>query len=513
MKLINILVFFSPFVAAAIMTYFTWARLLTLPLAYGLWLTMIVPFFMFVNFAEISLSSHKYNALIVGSPMKLRIAAFITSFNENPEIVEKTLIAVKNALGDMGEVFLLDDSTDKQIVKELIDFCSRNGIRYFHRNDRKGYKAGAINDALKRIEGEGFDLVAIFDADQRPTKDFFKQVLPYFEDPKIAFVQIPQRYTELYSSIAQGAKYQQEPFLRVIMKGRHSRSAFSLGSGTVFRISALKEVGYLPETSITEDAAVSIKLHSKGYKSAYADVPLIWYGIPPQDVNAYITQQSRWAFGYFSLIRSILTSNLSVAQFIDYYAGFLYWTMVGPLTIIEVASPAFFLITRIPIIIINPILYIIVYLPYFLFSIFLFILIMSSTEYGIKGFYYHKTLEYLEFAAITTAFISWLLRKKRPFKVTPKGSKAKASLKLVLPHIAILATLVIAFIEGLWWLFTSSKVSEMLYYAIIVNLFWDAFFIPFFFNGIRLALQGSSTEGGYTYLGANTNLAENNKYS
>jgi len=105
------------------------------------------------------------------------------------------------------------------------------------------------------------------------------------------------------------------------MRGRTFSSAFSLGSGSVFRISALKEVGYMDESSITEDAATSLKLHEKGYASVYVDSSLIWYGEPPQDINAYLTQQSRWAFGYFQLTWRILKSNLNFSQFVDYFQG------------------------------------------------------------------------------------------------------------------------------------------------------------------------------------------------
>ncbi|AHC51367.1 cellulose biosynthesis protein CelA [Sulfolobus acidocaldarius SUSAZ] len=490
-KVLNVLFFLSPLIISAIVTYLTWVRIETVWIDFGLWLAIVTSFYIFLNFYLLLRRSKRYSLKMVDEVKGFKIAAFVTSFNEDPEIVKRTLISVKDAVNARGDVFLLDDSTDENISRELKKFCEKNNINYFHRKDRRGYKAGAINDALKRIEG--YDLVAIFDADQRPVQDFFKQVLPYFDDPQVAFVQVPQTYSENYSGISSGAKYQQEPFLRVIMRGRSDRSAFSLGSGTVFRIQALREVGYLPENSITEDAAVSIKLHSKGYNSVYVDLPLIWYGEPPQDLNAYLIQQSRWALGYFQLTKEIINADLSFSKYYDYFAGFLYWIKEGPLAIIEFISPIVFLLTEIPILRINPILYLLVYLPYLFISIGIFVAgIREETEYGLMGFFYHQCVEFLEFTAVTGSFISWLLGKKRPFRVTPKGS-GRLNLRILLPYIVILLLLVVSTVKGIFWL-VSANPSFLLYYSIIVNIFWAIYHIPFFLGGILISTRFKTRE-------------------
>lgn len=270
------------------------------------------------------------------------------------------------------------------------------------------------------------------------------------------------------------------------MRGRTFSSAFSLGSGSVFRISALKEVGYMDESSITEDAATSIKLHEKGYTSVYVDSQLIWYGKPPEDINAYLTQQSRWAFGYFQLTWKILKSNLNFSQFVDYFSGSLYWVKEGPLTIAEFLAPVFFLLFKSPIIILNPLNYILAYIPYPLVSIALFIYtIKGKGEYGIKGFYYHQSVEYLEFLSITLAFFSWIIGKKRPFKVTPKG-EGNFDVKSVIPHMIIIILLILSIIEGFLWL-TKASSSSPLYYSIIINIFWAIYQIPFLIGGIIFA--------------------------
>jgi len=484
LRLLNVVYGLSPFLIALIFTYFTYASLPTVWLAYGIWLTMVVGFYIFLNFYRLARIA-KYYEVNYSLPEKaFRVASFVTSFNEDPEIVKGTLISVKLATNRYGDVYLLDDSTDKRISEELRTFCEKHGIIYLHRENRRGFKAGAINDALRAV-GDKYDLVAIFDADQRPVENFFEHVLPYFEDPKVALVQVPQTYSELYSGVSIASKYQQEPFLRVIMRGRSYSSAFSLGSGSVFRISALKEVGYMDESSITEDAATSIKLHEKGYTSVYIDAPLIWYGEPPPDLKAYLGQQSRWSFGYFQLTKRILTSNLSFSQFMDYYSGLLYWYKIGPLTVIEFLGPIVFLLFGTPFLILNPLIYLMTYVPYLIISIIIFVHFMRGKgEYGVKGFFHHQSLQLLEYFTVTLSFISWILRRKRPFKVTPKGI-GRFDLKSTFPTLVVLVLLVLALIKGFLWL--AFVKNDVLYYAIIVNMFWAAYQIIFLAGGLWIS--------------------------
>jgi cellulose synthase (UDP-forming) len=484
LKLANLGIVIAPFVLALLITIYTMDNIITSWIAYGLWLAIVCSAFMSINFILLYLRGRKISTRYAQKMLSFRIAAFVTSYNEDPSMVKGTLLSVKLALGDLGDVYLLDDSTKKEIVEDLRSFCEKNGIFYIHREDRKGYKAGAINNALKLV-GDQYDLVAIFDSDQRPVRTFFREVIPYFYDPSIAFVQIPQRYTEKYSGISLGAAYQQKPFLRVIMRGRSYRSAFSLGSGTVFRINALKEVGFFPEYSITEDVAVSIELHSRGWRSLYIDENLIWYGEAPPDLASYLTQQARWALGYLQYSGGLLKSSLKPSQFFDYLAGTLYWLKEGPLTVFEILAPMVFLITGLPIVRMDPLLYVLLYVPYLSISIALFIYsFRGKDEYGLKGFLYHQAVEYIALPSIVGAFVSWFLRRRVPFKVTPKGSSAH-QVKSVILHMAILALLILSIVKGIVWLFSVKETS--LIYSIAINIFWALYHTLFLFLGIVLS--------------------------
>ena len=92
---------------------------------------------------------------------------------------------------DLLEIQVLDDSTDETTGGGAARRCDRLvaqgfDVKYLHRTNRTGFKAGALDAGLKVARGE---FVAIFDADFIPSPDFLQKTVPYFQDPKVALVQ------------------------------------------------------------------------------------------------------------------------------------------------------------------------------------------------------------------------------------------------------------------------------------------------------------------------------------
>src|SRR5437762_12283081 len=87
---------------------------------------------------------------------------------------------------ELLEVQVLDDSTDE--TRSIADLAVRRfaaqgyDIKYCHRTNRVGYKAGALEAGLKVARGE---FIAIFDADFIPSADFLTRLMPYFAGEKI----------------------------------------------------------------------------------------------------------------------------------------------------------------------------------------------------------------------------------------------------------------------------------------------------------------------------------------
>jgi len=91
---------------------------------------------------------------------------------------------------DKLEIQVLDDSNDwtTNLLIGLVEKYRRQGvdIKYLHREDRYGFKAGNLSFGLQYAKGE---FTAIFDADFIPPRNWLKRTIPFFQDPKVGFVQ------------------------------------------------------------------------------------------------------------------------------------------------------------------------------------------------------------------------------------------------------------------------------------------------------------------------------------
>ena len=105
-------------------------------------------------------------------------------FNEM-NVVERLIDAVAAFHYPEGrhEIQVLDDSTDKtrEIVAAKVQRLRKLGVDIHHitRDERSGFKAGALRAGLEMAQG---DFVAIFDADFVPPPDFLLRAMLFFID-------------------------------------------------------------------------------------------------------------------------------------------------------------------------------------------------------------------------------------------------------------------------------------------------------------------------------------------
>jgi len=268
------------------------------------------------------------------------VAVIIASFNEEPAMLEDTIVSITNLDYHNKRVYLLDDSTKEDLQKGAETLAETYGCTYVHRINRRGYKAGAVNDLLKVI-GEKY--LAIFDADQKPAYNFLKEVIPLLEeDEKLAFVQTPQFYANTeHSRVALGAYYQQAVFYEYICEGKNTKNAtFCCGTNVVLRTEALQSIGGFDETSVTEDFATSVRLHIKGWKSLYYNKVSV-YGLGPETLAGYFTQQMRWAMGTLGVFKKIVSTffrnprALRPGQWWEYFlSGSYYFVGWAPIILL-----------------------------------------------------------------------------------------------------------------------------------------------------------------------------------
>jgi cellulose synthase/poly-beta-1,6-N-acetylglucosamine synthase-like glycosyltransferase len=250
-----------------------------------------------------------------------------------------TAVAEMDYPRELLEIQVLDDSTDETTgIAELAvrRLASRGlNIRYLHRVDRRGYKAGALDAGLKESGGH---FVAIFDADFVPPRDFLLRTLGYFEaDPKVGMVQarwghINQDYSLLtkIQSILLDAHF-------VLEHGARNRAGcfFNFnGTAGVWRREAIESAGGWQHDTLTEDLDLSYRAQLAGWRFVFLP-DVVSPAEVPVEMNSFKSQQHRWAKGSIQtcvkLLPKILRSNQPVGvkaeAFFHLSANFNYLLM------------------------------------------------------------------------------------------------------------------------------------------------------------------------------------------
>lgn len=210
---------------------------------------------------------------------------------------------------DKLQIQVLDDSTDstKDVVAMLVARYQSNGvnIQLLHRNDRSGYKAGALESGLQVASGE---FVAVFDADFVPKKDWLKKVVPFFQNEKVAFVQT--RWGHLNShynfithliGMALDAHFVIEQTARA---GSGLLMSFN-GTAGIWRKTAVEEAGGWQGDTLTEDIDLSFRTEMAGWSYIYAPDIVVMSELPAQ-MDAFKKQQVRWVKGNMQVTRKLL---------------------------------------------------------------------------------------------------------------------------------------------------------------------------------------------------------------
>jgi cellulose synthase/poly-beta-1,6-N-acetylglucosamine synthase-like glycosyltransferase len=243
-----------------------------------------------------------------------RVTVQLPIFNEQ-YVVDRLLDAVcrLDYPKDKLDIQLLDDSTDEtiEVARLLVERYAALGhpVSYLHRDNREGFKAGALAEGLKTAKGE---FVAIFDADFVPPPDFLLKCIHHFTDPKIGMVQT--RWTHInrnYSLLTQVEAILLDGHFVLEHSARARSGVFFNFNGTagMWRRCAIDEAGGWEHDTLTEDTDLSYRAQLKGWKFIYlqdvecpAELPV--------EMTAFKTQQARWAKGLIQVSRKILPQVL-----------------------------------------------------------------------------------------------------------------------------------------------------------------------------------------------------------
>jgi cellulose synthase/poly-beta-1,6-N-acetylglucosamine synthase-like glycosyltransferase len=264
-----------------------------------------------------------------------KVSLHLPICNEPPHMVRLTLDALAKLDYPDFEVLVIDNNTsDPALWEPVAEHCARLGarFRFYHLGKWPGFKAGALNFALKETAPDA-EIVATLDSDYIVAPDWLRCMVPQFANPRVGFVQSPQDYRDNDGSFFKRLMFwEYAGFFHLGMVNRNERNAIiQHGTMSLIRKSALIEAGRWAEWTITEDAELGLRLFRDGWEAVYSPRSF-GKGVMPDDFAAFRKQRFRWAYGAMQIVRghagallNPFNRELTIGQRWHFVTGWLPW--------------------------------------------------------------------------------------------------------------------------------------------------------------------------------------------
>ena len=286
-------------------------------------------------------------------PRQPKVSIHVPAYNEPPEMVIETLDALARLDYSNYEVLVIDNNTrDESVWRPVEAHCARLGaaggpmaqrFRFFHVAPLAGFKAGALNFALAHTAPDA-EIVAVIDSDYVVDPSWLRELVPGFQEPRIAIIQAPQDYRDEGASAFKAMCYAEyRGFFHIGMITRNERNAIiQHGTMTMVRRAQLAAAGWA-EWCITEDAELGLQIFEGGFEASY--VPKSYgRGLMPDTFIDFKKQRFRWAYGAMQILKRharaffLRRGPLSAGQRYHFVAGWLPWVADGCNMLFNIAA-------------------------------------------------------------------------------------------------------------------------------------------------------------------------------
>jgi cellulose synthase (UDP-forming) len=413
------------------------------------------------------------------------VDVLVCTYGEPVSVLYRSLVGCQGMDYPNKQVYLCDDGNRP----EMAELAQRLGVRYISREKNTHAKAGNLNNALARTQGE---LILVFDADHVPCKKFLQETVGFFTDERLGFVQTPQHFFtddpfQRNLLARREINNEQDLFFHVIQPGNdYWGSAFFAGSGAIFRRRALESVkGFAVET-ITEDVHTGMRIHGQGWKSLYYNRDLA-AGLAQDSFVDVIKQRLRWARGMtqiYCLENPLFARGLSLAQRICYFTGIWYFFHGLPRLIFLVA-PLFFLLFGYKTINSGYVEVLIYYLPSFLATSLGYTLITRGVRHSFWSEVYETA--FCIYLSLTT-FLTFLSPRHAKFRVTPKGGvmdRFNFNWRIVFPQVLVAVLTLL----GIGMAITRAVYTPDYAGGIYTNMIWSLYNLILLLGSIYVAQE------------------------
>ncbi len=384
------------------------------------------------------------------------VSIHVPAYKEQPHVLAETLESLSKLTYPNFEVLVIINNTPEDFYKAPIkELCEKLGDKFKYLDITcTGFKAGALNKALEYTD-KNAEIVAVIDADYKVESPWLVDLVPLFDDPKVAIVQAPQDHRDGDESIikkAMNAEY--AGFFDIGMVDRNEENAIVVhGTMVMVRLSAMMEVGGWGTDTIVEDSELGLRLFEAGYIAHYTN-RRYGFGLLPDTVEAFKTQRHRWAYGAIQILKKHWrefkpsSKRLSPAQKNKFVTGWFFWLSdaMGPImavmNIIWVPVIIFVGVTIPTIPLTIPII-----TAFIVNILHTFILYRTKVKATFKEILLSSiasmSLQLIIFKAVFDGFI----KDGLPFKRTEKGGKAKKSANPIKYETILCVLLLTAFVS------------------------------------------------------------------
>ncbi len=279
-----------------------------------------------------------------------KVSIHVPAYNEPADMMIETLNALAALDYPDFEVLVIDNNTrDEAVWRPVERHCAQLGarFRFFHVAPLSGFKAGALNFALRHTHPDA-QIIAAIDSDYQVEPNWLSDLVGAFENPRMAIVQSPQDYRDQDDNAFKSMCFAEyRGFFEIGMVTRNERNAIiQHGTMTLVRRRALEEVGGWGEWCITEDAELGLRIFEAGYEAMYLSYSY-GRGLMPDTFIDYKKQRFRWAYGAMQILRkhtaelfSTKASSLTNGQRYHFLAGWLPWIADGFNLVFNIAAIA-----------------------------------------------------------------------------------------------------------------------------------------------------------------------------
>ncbi len=263
-----------------------------------------------------------------------KVSLHLAICNEPPSMVIETLDSLAALDYPAFEVIVIDNNTkDPAVWRPVQDYCAQLGehFRFFHFDEMKGFKAGALNYVLSQTAPDA-RVIGVIDSDYMVRPDWLKALVPYFDDAKIGYVQAPQDHRDWRGDrFKEMLNWEYAGFFDIGMCLRNEYDAIiQHGTMTLVRRDLMEKMGGWATWCITEDTELGLRLMEEGYGAMYSR-ERFGHGLTPDHFSGYKKQRFRWAYGAMQIMKAHTgkmlsnSTKLTFWQKYHFIAGWLPW--------------------------------------------------------------------------------------------------------------------------------------------------------------------------------------------